>query len=510
MKKVMLVEDEEFILQGILCIVDWAAIDMEVVELAHNGKEALEKFRQNPVDIMVTDVEMPLMNGLELIREVRKESARTRCIILSGYDEFEYARSALKLDVDEYILKPINEELLEKALLQAAGRLDDIDRKKAVNMEEKIGWVQFLQGTGNGREDECKSFLQMLPEVEPQCKIYPALMKIDIETISETEGITPILIQLQKRKEKIRAIYLKMDVLLLLLYCSKDMAVADAEREFGELQNVIEGELGIMTFLAIGGEVFSYGNLPESYKQLNHLLKYRILTGYGRCVSEQGLKKREGESVVIDLPFIRKKILEKDQDSVLQYLENLFLNMLESGSDIDVVYQNALKVVLMLQDIKAEYQIHGSKDVRSLSEIFERIYQAEDIAGMRTVLVLEISAVIMALHTEDTHYTPVVKEILSYIQKNYKEDLSLKYLSYKYHMNASYLGQIFQKEVGCSFNQYLSNIKNEKAKEMILNTNMKINDIAKEVGYVDTSYFYRKFKQCYGVSPASLREMKKY
>ena len=77
-------------------------------------------------------------------------------------------------------------------------------------------------------------------------------------------------------------------------------------------------------------------------------------------------------------------------------------------------------------------------------------------------------------------------------------------------MNTSYLGQIFQKEVGCSFNQYLSNIKNEKAKELILNTNMKINDIAREVGYPDTSYFYRKFKQCYGVSSASLRNMKKY
>ena len=96
------------------------------------------------------------------------------------------------------------------------------------------------------------------------------------------------------------------------------------------------------------------------------------------------------------------------------------------------------------------------------------------------------------------------------VQKNYKEELSLKTLAYKYHMNASYLGQIFQKEVGCSFTQYLSNTKNGIAKDLILNTNRRINDIAQEVGYTDTSYFYRKFKQCYGVSPASLREMKKY
>ena len=377
----MLVEDEEFILQGILCIVDWKTIDMEVAYTAHNGKEALEKFREDPVDIIVTDVEMPLMDGLELIREIRKSNRRVRCLILSGYDEFEYARTALSLD---------------------------------------------------------------------------------------------------------------------------------AERIFGEIQNQIESESGIMTFLAAGNGIHSYEELPESYQSMNHLLRYRIMTGWGRCVSAQSIARKGNTGINVDLAYLRKKILEKDQDGALQYLEEVFVGLVESGSDIDAVYQNALKVVLLLQDIKSEYKISDSKTVRSLTEIFDHIYQVEDIAGMRTVLVLEISAVIMALHTEDSHYTPVIREILSYIQVNYKEDLSLKILSYKYHMNASYLGQIFQKEVGCSFNQYLSNLKNEKAKDMILNTNMKINDIAKEVGYLDTSYFYRKFKQCYGVSPASLRGMKKY
>ena len=118
--------------------------------------------------------------------------------------------------------------------------------------------------------------------------------------------------------------------------------------------------------------------------------------------------------------------------------------------------------------------------------------------------------IIDSMHTEESHYTPVIKQILAEVRENYREDMNLKTLAYKYHMNTSYLGQIFQKEVGCSFAQYLSNTKNRKAKDLILSTNMRINDIAKEVGYPDTSYFYRKFKQCYGVSPASLREMKKY
>lgn len=506
MKRVMLVEDEEFILQGILCINDWASMDMEVAYLAHNGKEALEIFKEDPVDIVVTDVEMPLMNGLNLIREIRDMDSRVRFLILSGYDEFEYARSAMGMDVEEYILKPINEEQLGKALIHAALRLDEMDRKQAMSMEDKIGWIQFLEGEAQGAFQKPPELLGL----EKLDKIYPALMKVDLDTLRETNGVTPILVELQKQNDTVKTIYLKMDVLLLLLYCGEETTLADAQRIFGEIQNHLESENGIMSFLAIGQAIHSYDELPDSYGHMNRLLRYRVMMGCGRYISEESILLKNTDDIVIDEAFLRKKILEKDQDGALQYIENLFINITEAETDIDVLYQSALKVVLLLQDIKEDYKIMGFKDVKRLSEMFDRIYQAEDIFVMRTALVLEISAVIMALHTEDSSYTPVIREILNYVQKNYSEDISLKVLSYKYHMNASYLGQIFQKEVGCFFNQYLSSIKNEKAKEMILNTNMKINDIAQKVGYLDTSYFYKKFKQCYGVSPASLRNMKKY
>ena len=174
MKKVMLVEDEEFILQGIRYIIDWEEIAMEVTSMAHNGKEALEMFRQEPADIVVTDVEMPLMNGLDLLEEIRKISPRTRFLILSGYDEFEYARKALKLDVEEYILKPINEEQLRQALISAGEHLDKIDRENAGSMEDKIGWHRFLKGKLNREEED--GFMQMLPEIGREEKVYPSLM----------------------------------------------------------------------------------------------------------------------------------------------------------------------------------------------------------------------------------------------------------------------------------------------------------------------------------------------
>lgn len=115
--------------------------------------------------------------------------------------------------------------------------------------------------------------------------------------------------------------------------------------------------------------------------------------------------------------------------------------------------------------------------------------------SIKALFLSEITDIISWLNTENTQYTPVVRQIMAEVRKNYRNDMNLKTLAYKYHMNTSYLGQIFQREVGCPFSQYLNNVRN---------------DVAKEVGYSDTSYFYRKFKQSYGVSPAAMREMKQY
>lgn len=508
MKKVMLVEDEEFILQGIRYIIDWEDISMEVTAMAHNGREALEQYKKDPVDIVVTDVEMPFMNGLQFLEEIRKISSRTRCIILSGYDEFEYARAALKLDVEEYILKPVNEDLLNQALLHAGEALDEIDRKKADSMDDKVGWHRFLKGKLSPEEEG--KFYELLPKMGEDTKVYAALMKIDTETLEQAEDFHEIQVELQKSPREVKSIYLAPDLLFLLLYTEKSTENKEILEFYAGLQNRLESRRGIMSFLTLSDATEDYKELPDCYKRVSKLQKYRMLEGYGSCIDESHIQQRQSADVVIDELLLRKTILKKDKEGALNYIEDLFINNLKSEVNVDVLYEMTLKIAMILQDIKVEYKLIQSSNLRDLSDIIEKIYQADDILGLKAIFTSEVAEIIQYLHTEDSQYTPVVKQIMAEVQKNYKEDMNLKTLSYKYHMNASYLGQIFQKEAGCSFAQYLSNTKNSIAKDLILNTNMKINDIAREVGYPDTSYFYRKFKQCYGVSPASLRNMKKY
>lgn len=136
MYKVMLVDDEKLILQGLLNIIEWDKLDLEVIHLAEDGMEALEKFKDNPVDIIVTDINMPRLTGLELLKEIKALDSNVKFIILSGYDEFSYARTAIKLGVENYILKPIDEEELESSLKKLKKKIEE-EKSKDIKVLEK-------------------------------------------------------------------------------------------------------------------------------------------------------------------------------------------------------------------------------------------------------------------------------------------------------------------------------------------------------------------------------------
>lgn len=500
----MLIEDEVFILQGLQNILDWESLGMEVVHAAHNGQEALALWEQEPVDIIVTDINMPVMDGLDFMKKLRETESRARCIILTGYDEFEYARTAITMDVEDYILKPINEEELEEVLRRADDRLSEMDREQAVKMDDKAGWLRFLRG--HLEESEMEEYIGLLPEIPGEGSTYAALMKLNLESLKEAK-MSDVLLECQ-HKEQMKVIYLAAGELLLLVYgqASEEACI----KLLTDLQDKIESTYGILSFISIGTSFQDYKELTASYEKATNLKKYQLIEGYGSCVAWERMKERGSENPAMDEDLLRKVILKKDREQAVDYVEDLFVSNVKKDASVDDIFQMCIRIAMLLQEIKKEYKLESRNGMRNLTEMIGSIYQADDIFAIKTVFIGEVSEIISYLHEENSQYTPVVKQILSEVQKNYREDMNLKTLAYKFNMNASYLGQIFQKEVGCSFAQYLSNTKNGIAKDLILNTNMRINDIAREVGYPDTSYFYRKFKQCYGVSPASLREMKKY
>lgn len=512
MRKVMLVEDEAFIREGLISILDWEAIGMRIVHTAADGREALELWEKEKVDIIVTDINMPVVDGLEFLKKLRMSETRARCIILTGYDEFDYAKRAIVLDVEDYILKPIDEEQLEAVLRSSDKKLTEMDRMQAADMDDKPGWIRFLNKSMP--QEELNDYIAMLPEIASGSVVFAAVMRLQLESLKELK-ISDVLLEFQ-REEQIRVIYLSEGNLLLLIYTKEGEESCTAK--LTGIQNRLESEKGILSFISVGTEFTEYAELPLSYKEAEYLQKYRMIEGYGSCVTkkqinlyeEEGSFKGKYANNSFDSAHLRKLILKKDKEEAVNYMEELFITNIKKDSSVDNLYKMCIQITMLLQEVKTEYKLQDRKNMQNLTKMIGQIYHAEDLFAIKTVFIGEIAEIINYLHEEDSGYTPVIKQILSEVQKHYEEDMNLKTLAYKYNMNASYLGQIFQKEMGCTFAQYLSNTKNGIAKDLILNTNMRINDIAAKVGYADTSYFYRKFKQCYGVSPASLREMKKY
>ena len=169
----------------------------------------------------------------------------------------------------------------------------------------------------------------------------------------------------------------------------------------------------------------------------------------------------------------------------------------------------------MIDKISEDFRLSKNYKDETLSSVIVSIYDASTIDRIKEIITNQVIELSKVMNTNIVKYTPIVQQVVNYIDERYFEEVSLKTLSQKYNINSSYLGQIFTKEVVKDLNnlteeEFLNKIKNMKARELILNTNMKINDIAKEVGYYETSYFYRKFKEFYGVSPATLREFKNY
>lgn len=365
MYKLMFVDDEKLILDGLKYILDWNSMDIEIVHEAKNGKDALEKFKEDPVDIVITDINMPIMSGLTLINEIKKINKDVSFIVLSGYDEFSYAQQAITLGVENYILKPIDDMELEETI-------------------KKI----------------CKKKLE------------------------------------------------------------------------SEKNN----------------------NLEE---QLNKLLSNETSTN----------DKYEKLSFEEEIDRLHKLIIEKDRLKIIEYLETLFDKKELSTKNI---FDLSVKIFLLIDKISYEFKIDKNVGEDSLISNIIKLFNEKSRENIKYFIILEVDNLLKVMNSNTEKFSPVIQQIIRKVKEYYYEELSLKVLANDFNINSSYLGQLFTKEVGMSFSDYLNKEKNSKAKELILNTNMKINDIAKQVGYADTSYFYRKFKKYYGVSPAMLRELKNY
>jgi two-component system response regulator YesN len=506
MYKVFLTDDEPFILDGLRDALDWSSFELEIVGTAENGQSALEKLREMRADILITDISMPVMNGLELIREARSIYRDLHVIILSGFNDFDYLKQGMRLGIENYLLKPINLNELKATLEGIIEKLDSRIKGSQDWLQEDIGvlrdnivnrWLRGEIGPGELHEraemlglDLDKEWIQV---ALGEGSFHKEALRLELHRLAERDGFgipftdrdgTAGVVMFPEHPEH-------------------------GEKIVRELLDLLQSALpGEDIRISIGDVVSGEEQAGHSYEQAKKAMEFAFIHPKLELLEYVSLANQllsADKSLSLDWSDYAKLLAAKETDRMHAKIDEDFARLAEAPGMTPARLQNAaLELILHLKlELGAIKKTTETELIRE--DTARRVMGAETLSAM-TAIVKEIGEIAVDSLVSDTK-SPVIGQILAKIHENCAEELSLKSLSAKYNIHPVYLGRLFQKETGDSFSEYLNRFRIERAKELLGNPALKVNEIARMVGYWEMGYFYKQFKKHVGVSPTEYKSL---
>ncbi len=506
MLRVMIVDDEPQILDGLESILPWEEYGLELQARKTNGFAALEAIKTNPVDILITDVKMPEMSGLELIQCVSLLPAPPKTVIISAFDDFAYVKKAIVLGVENYLLKPINRNELSETLLKL---IDDIEKEKLdsfVKLDHDVFRENILNRwiAGSIQMHELQDRAEMV-HINTLASQYQVVLFKPLSTDKVSHNAIPRIINESLLTFLSGEIFSDTNGNYVLLLNGQDLSAMKPKIRCGlqSFFSTVMKEVTTTFFVTIGKCVDGAEAVQDAFRTAEALLSYRLL---------------KPDNTIVFYDDVQKNDMPEFLD--YQELEKLMLSGIEKIEDYLMAYLARLSAASALQLPKAKYALLHV--IFQLLQLLKRRFPAlnsdltmsERFAELDTIQSFdELQQWIIALLRElqdsiqvQNNRNPLLHTILSYMHQNYMEELSLKDLSVKYNINASYLGQLFKSETGELFSAYINRIRLEQAEKMLTSTSMKIGDIALAVGYKNISYFNHYFKLQFGKTPNHYRQ----
>jgi len=518
MIKVLIVDDEPFIRQGLNLLIKWKEHGCEVIGEASNGNEAIEIIKNQPVDLVITDIKMPEMNGLELIKNVKDNGyTNIKFIVLSGFYEFEYAKTAIKYGVKDYVLKPIQKEELNRVLdefqqdfINEQNNLKEIEKAKNDSYEMNLNKLII------GKADSTTIKL-LEEELNPSDYLRFMLIDIDMQDKSIDEKNQ---CRLNIYNEIVKIIGSKNHNMICELDDKKNMHsigfiydkkflendMVDEREYVNNLVCELTKKVSNKFYIYAGKAVESIENLKESYETASML---KIMECSSNVVFYEEIYKDSCRSQIVKKDYMDELlngIEENDKTKINECIQNFYESFKDGYVDGEILKINIDYLLLNLINIEKDINEESNKeellDLIGLLDIENII--SRDSAKNLTNFSVNFSDYLDGLRKNSK------KGVLSYIDKeiyeHYMEKLSLKSLSEKYYFNSAYLGQIFKKKYKVSFKDYLNEFRIEKAAEMLKKSDEKIYEIAEKVGYSNNDYFINKFTQIKGKTPFKYRK----
>lgn len=534
--KVFLVEDEMVIRRGIKNSIDWEKEGYIFCGEASDGELAYPMIIKEKPDILITDIRMPFMDGLELCKLVKKELPNIKILILSGYDEFDYAKEAIRLGVTEYLLKPISSGKLLEAL---NGVSESIRREK----EDKDLVRKYMEEMRENTEHEKQKFFEQMIagnlsmadaletgkkyEMNLSAGMYNLLLfrfTLGEENRKSGELLGEAEYAIEKLTERLEYVFefqRGVEGWAFLLMADNEEQMSERVKELSkDLEEIMKNYSTIAYFGGIGQPVARLRELEESFREAERALAARFTMELNRIISVEDIRMAQNVDTLDDIEITSFGEIEKTRTMLEKFLNNGAEDEIDEFVDVYIneLPEENLKSVLMRQYIIMDAYIVMMSFCEKIEGIEgEMQAQSEELKNsMKTIQTLEeIKNYIRMLlkkiiGVRDTisgrRYSDIIEIAKDQIRKTYMSDeISLNTIAAEVGMSPSYFSSIFSKEMGKTFVEYLTEIRMDRAKELLMCSSMKTSEIVYEVGYKDPHYFSYIFKKTQNCTPKEFR-----
>ncbi|WP_410770451.1 response regulator [Fontibacillus sp. BL9] len=502
---VLLVDDEPWVLEGLRTMVNWKNHGFQVCGEALNGPDALKMIQELRPELVVTDINMPVLSGLELVEQSNKTLTRPpKFVILSGYDNFNYALTAMRHKVTEYLLKPIDEEEIETILDRVGKRI-----REEHAAEQSQSRVQFLfknnllnrliQGEYNEvLEHQAARSLDLETETELRCVLVEAVPGCD-DLRQRIQGYFA-----QEKDRSFQDISGRVGIIVQ----EDNFPSAVLEEICLRMHRDLSDSLLRPVIVTLSETLKGISSIRDLYLQTLEVGKSK------RCQGKEGVfyyKYCKQPSGTVDvykekIKQLSEKVTAYDESKIRGLVDEI-LNSFASGlQEIEIAKAHIADLELTLCREVAD--TNGEPDVL-MKRMWEQHGSLSGISNYPALksyvrdLCLEAASFLSRLTLQNENNT--IFHVIQYVDREYKNKLQLQDLAKHFHMNATYLGQLFKKETGKPFNEYLNEKRIEEAKSLLKRTQIKISDVALQVGYPNTDYFISKFKSSTGMLPSAYK-----
>ncbi|MCM3440219.1 response regulator transcription factor [Metabacillus halosaccharovorans] len=505
MLKVMIVDDEPSTREGLEMFIPWEDLGFEIVGTAEDGFDAIEKYKELKPNLMMVDMKMPEMSGIELIQKIREVDSSIQFIVLSGFAEFEYARNAMKYNVKDYLVKPVDEDELIPILTELAQgfiKEEEFSRvKKKMDEENK---ERVIQAAVTG---EC---MEELKELCDHLK-WNRFRILLIEVKKNEYALGDIKKQLKQVYEldKKGLIFTTGSYIGILLNADQEV-----NNNIAHIYKAIHQNIQTKFVASISQTFKEIEDLSTQFNIASDLIKDQFFY-------DEGIILHSDSKPVITV----EEGVSKDKISSLQLSEVVeqLVFALEIGDKkvIERICMNAGKYMifneLSEQTIKEKYieivtsllkkLMYENKNIHEkVSNILSRVYEIETQSKLTELLTYVTNLLEEMLDSIDSSDSDIlVKKMIKLIEQNYYKNIKLETLAKVLNYNRFYLGKLFRDYTGEYFNTYLDKIRIENGKKLLLQ-GLKVYEVAEQVGFSNVDYFHSKFKKYVGESPSSYKK----